>query len=298
MTFEDDTPTGVEGEGTGESTDQTSQADSQTQTGSPEAQTSDTSADKGDALPEVDYGSLDIEALYKARPELKPATVDEVLNSEEVRKRIQSEKDKEIARERRRLRDEQQKLDRDEKFRRIEAEKRRLREEEDFEGLGKYVAEEDAKADELLEAASVFKETGERYIREHPDYQVLGDDRLADIIDTVKARGGNVFDIQVELAKALADERVGVATTKADQSIEERIEQEVAAALLKAGVTKREAQVQAGETASQTISGGGAPKASTKGLTYADASRMYGDGEMSTKDFEPYRIAHDNERNM
>jgi hypothetical protein len=299
MTFEnDDVEKTADGEGTGDST-QTSQVDSSSTEGSTgETQASEsTEKETGDTRPTVDYSSLDLEELYKNRPELKPASIEDVLNSEEVRKHIQSEKDKEIAKERRRGQEEMKKRDRDETNRRIEAEKRRLLDEEDYEGLGKYVAEEDGRSKELLEAAAIFKETGEQYIREHPDYQTLGDDRVAEIIDDVKRKGGNVFDIQVELARAIGEFKFKDATSKATATIEERIKQEVEAALTSAGVTKREQQVQEGQTASNNISGGGGAKTSTQEKTYAQASTEYGDGDMSWEEFAPYKKAHEKQTN-
>jgi len=273
----------------------------ETQSASEETSSTKTSKEVSSA-PIVDWATIDVEELYKNRPELKPRSQVEIkaelMASDEVKKEIQSAKDKEINSERRRLSTEAKARDKIEASRKAGEEKRRLREEEDYEGLGKYIDAEERDAEETLRSADLFKQTGEQYIRDNPEYQKLGDDRVDEIISSVKRRSGaSFFDIQIELGRELSKVDAEFARSETSKSIDERVKDAVEAALAAAGVEQRTKDTEEGNTASETIAKGGTHKQTQKARTWEESSTLYGEGEISWEEHEPFYTAHQKEVN-
>jgi len=294
MTLENETEQ-VTDEGTG-----ATEGSQETQSASEETSSTQASKEESSA-PSVDWSTIDAEELYKNRPELKPKSLEEiraeVLASDEVKKEIQSAKDKEINLERRRRNTEAKARDKAEASRKAAEEKRRLREEEDYEGLGKYVDAEERDNEELLRSADLFKQTGEDWIRQNPKYQILGDDRVDEIIDSVKRRGGTFFEFQVELGEELANKRADDARAEASKTIEERVNEAVEAALAAAGVEQRSKDTEEGKTASETIAKGGTHKQTQKARDWKESADLYNEGEISWAEHQPFHEAHMKELN-
>jgi hypothetical protein len=294
MTFEDaETVTGSEGtpEGAGE-TQESSESSDATSASESSSSSTPSAEDSASTAPSVDWTTIDAEELYKHRPELKPKTAEEIkaelLASEEVKRQIQSEKDKEIAKEKRRLAKEARERDRQEALRKAAIEKQRLREEEDYEGLGKLYADEEREA----------KEAGETWIRENPEYvSALGEDRVDEIIESVKSRRGNFYELQFELGKALADKRVADTTGNLEKSITDRVNEAVEAALASAGVQKRTEDAEKGEAAVESVAVGGSPRTSSEKMDYKRSAELYGLGLRSWEEHKPFFEQHQKERN-
>src|SRR3990167_6201400 len=95
-----------------------------------------------------------------------------------VRRLIQSEKDKEIAKERRRTTEEARRRATEEKTR-IEAEERKaLLEAKDYEGFAQFEEKRLQDQEELTKYSSIVGKTIENIVREHPDFAVLGEDTV------------------------------------------------------------------------------------------------------------------------
>ena len=296
MTFEEAEATAKETpEGAGES-----QETAETPQASEQASSSQASKEETPA-PSVDWTTIDAEELYKHRPELKPKSADEIkaelLASDEVKRQIQSEKDREIAKEKRRLTAEAKRRDKDEADRKARLERQRLLDEEDYEGLGQLEAQRERANEELLKSADFFKENGEQWIRENPEYQVLGDDRVNEIIESVKTRRGNFYEIQLDLAKALSAEEAKRTKEETEKSITERVNEAVEAALAAAGVQQRSKAAEDGEAPSTTIASGGSPKSVQKPRTWTESVDMFNDGLISWEEHKPFFDEHQKQRN-
>src|SRR3990172_250828 len=245
--------------------------------------------------PTVDFSKIDDETLLKLINEREGAK-SKFLSSDEVRRVVQSEKEKELARERRRVQDEARQRARAEGAREAEEERRRLAELEDLEGLGQLELDRIRDANTLLKAADQITATLEEIVRQDPDLKVLGEDRMAEIYDSVQRRKGSIHDLEKELWRARAKLDVDEALAESSKTIEERVREEVEAALTSAGVKIRTEEVEKGRGASAAVSGGAAPRASQEEMTYEKASTAYGDGEMSWEEFKPYKDAHEKQR--
>lgn len=294
MAFED-AETTVEGtpEGTGETegTTETPQAAEETSSTQSSEQSAESSA------PSVDWSTIDAEELYKHRPEFKPKTAedfkDELLSSDDVKRQIQSEKDKEIAKEKRRLITEAKRRDKDEADRKVRLDRQRLLDEEDYEGLGQLMAQEQRNSQELLRSADVFMETGEDWIRDNPEYRVLGDDRVNEIIDSVKNRSGaSFYEIQLELAKALSTAKADEVRVETEKSITERVNEAVEAALAAAGVQQRSENAEKGEAAVESVASGGGTRISGEKMDYNKSADLYNAGLRTWTEHKPFFDAH------
>lgn len=291
----------VTAEGTSERTGETEGTEETSQTSEETTSTQSSEQSAESSAPSVDWSTIDAEELYKHRPELKPKTVDEIraelLTSDDVKRQIQSEKDKEIAKEKRRLMADAKKRDKEEADRKARLERQRLLDEEDYEGLGQLMAQEQRSNAEFLKSADLFMENGEEWIRENPEYRVLGDDRVNEIIESVKTRRGTFYEIQLDLSKALAEAKAEAAKAETEKSITERVNEAVEAALAAAGVKQRSEAAESGEGPSTTIASGGSPKSVQKPRTYDESAELYGNGEISWEEHKPFLEEHMKRRN-
>ncbi len=260
------------------------------------AQATERVAPAGEQAPTIDLSKVDPDELLKARPELRSKLEQEFLDSDSFKRAVQSATDKGIAAERRRISEDARKRSALEAQKAAEEERRRLIELEDLEGLGQLELERIREADTLLKAAEKMTATLEEIVRQDPDLRVLGDDRMTEIYDSVRRQGGSIHDLEKELWLARGKLDVDAAIAKTSKTIEERVAQEVEAALARAGVEQRTERVKTGQSASESISGGATARPSQEEETYESMSKKFGEGETSWEEFKPYKDAHEKAR--
>ncbi|HKZ26948.1 MAG TPA: hypothetical protein VJ086_03535 [Rubrobacteraceae bacterium] len=271
-----------------------------------------------EATPEAAPAAPEVKPEAEPAPEAAPASVDlskisaedvlKVFEREDVRERllsedspvrriIQSEKDKEIARERRKTTEETRQRAEAERLRVAEEERRVLLEAKDYEGLGQLEEKRLHEQEELTKYSRIVGTTIERLIREHPDFAVLGEETIERIYHEVDAARGTVIDFTVRLAEARRQQDVAKASKEALSQVPTLVEAEVEAALAARGLTARTDKSTAGDAPSATVSGGGSPKPAPEDMTYEKASTLYGEGELSWEEFQPWDEAHKKEIN-
>ena len=214
--------------------------------------------------------------------------LERIFQSEPVKRAIQSEKDKEIARAERQRRDEDRRKRDDERRRLDEEEKQKLLEENDYAGLGELEARRIRDEKQLSTAAARVAGVIEKVVREHPDFAVLGEEKIDEAYADTQRSGGSVIDFTLKLAEARRHMDVERAVADSTKGLSERIAAEVEAALAAAGVEKRSEEVKGGNAPSKTISGGSTPKSSSKTISEDDAMDRYNDGDMTWAEFKPY----------
>jgi hypothetical protein len=209
---------------------------------------------------------------------------------------IQSEKDKEIARHERQLRDEERRKNEDERKRLEDEQRRRFVDDNDYAALGELEAKKIREDEQLSAAASKVAGVIESVVRKHPDFALLGEEKIDEIFQETQQSKGNVIDFTLKLAEArrrLDVEKVTADTTK---SLDERIKAEVEAALAAAGVDRRSEEVANGETPSKSISGTGTPRPASQPKTFDEATDQYNDGDLSWTEYKPFWDEHEAKR--
>ena len=261
----------------------------------------DDSTQEPEAQPEVKPAATpeakEPAAQEPEKPEVKaidPSSIplEELLKREDVRKAIQSEKDREIAKERRTVEEKRRKEAQAEDLRAAESRKRRLIEERDAEGLLNLEETELRETDELGKAVKTVSATIETVVKDHPDFASLGHDRIEEIYDDIRRGGGNVVDFTLRLAEERRRADVAKATKEATASIPDMVAKEVEAKLIEAGVIKRSAETEKGNVPVEKVSGAGSPKQVQGDLTWEQAADKYNDGEMTWEDYRPFRDEH------
>lgn len=254
----------------------------------------DTGADNSTSeTKKVEQAQADLET--KTDP-LEKMSVDEILKhpvlGEALKRQIQSEKDKEIARERRRIQDEaQRKAD---EIRRVneESTKRKFVEEGDYESLGKLEAERLAENERLAKYASTFSSTVEKIVKSHPEFSSIGEDKMEQIFADVKATGGNIVDFTAKLAEERRIQEIEKVKRESGTNVAELIKAEVEARLAELGLEDRSKALSTGESSSTAVSAQTGPKTSKNVDTYEDLSTKFGRGEISWSEFEPHFREH------
>ena len=160
----------------------------------------------------------------------------EALKSDERFQRVvQSEADKKTATIEKRLKTEQQSQIASLRQRQQADELQSLVDAEDYEGLGQRRAEEIKKQRTLSEAAAQISGTIEGVLTEHPEFRVLGNDKVEEIRQATADKGGTVVDFMVALSNARQTLAVGSAVEQASVGLLK----EVDARLVSAGLKKR-----------------------------------------------------------
>ena len=271
-----------------------------------------------EATPEVAPAAPEVKPAAESAPEATPASVDlskisaedvlKIFEREDVRERllsedspvrriIQSEKDKEIAKERRKTAEETRQRAEAERLRAAEEERKALLEAKDYEGFAQLEEKRLNEQEELTKYSRIVGTTIERLIREHPDFAVLGEETIERIYHEVDAAKGTVIDFTVKLAEARRQQDVDKASKEALSQVPSLVAAEVEAALAARGLTARTDKSTAGDAPSATVSGGGSPKPAPEDMTYEKASTQFGEGEMSWEEFQPWDEAHKKEIN-
>ena len=269
-----------------ESQDQTGQ-----KTGEAEASSTETtSGDTGDKTPinTDDLTAAQVVALLE-RDDVRDA----ILADDSVKRAIQSEKDKEIAREKRRVSDETRKRDEAARAQKESDERRQLI----ADGKGDELIDfENAKIDEaenLTKSATKVAKIIEDVVRTSPEFRSLGEEKIDEIYAQVEKDNGNVVDFTLALSKERRDVDVAAAREEVTATVKETVTSEIEAALVAAGLKERAASEESApsaEISSET------PRTNVKPTTFEAASEAYGKGTMSLKDFEPFRKKHEEER--
>ena len=246
-------------------------------------------ADKNTEQAQADLEKIIVDPLEKM-------SVEEVLNhpilGQALKRQIQSEKDKEIARERRRFQDEaQRKAD---EIRRVneESTKNAFVESGDYEGLGKLEAERIAENKRLAQYASTFSSTVEKIIKGHPEFSSIGEDKMEEIFSEVRSSGGNIIDFTARLAEERRVQEIDKVRKESGSNVSDLVKTEVEARLAELGLADRTKALNTGESPSDGVSGSTGPKPSKESIKYDQASTKFGAGEMSWEAFKPYLEEH------
>ena len=188
---------------------------------------------------------------------------------EYLRRQVQSESDRKAAEAERRLQAKAEADRRSTEQSQRDSELQRMAAEGDFEGLGRRVADQlstrTVELDAIRRASDAIEEEMKSQFTE-----VLG----ADKVEEIRQRVINEKGAHAEFARALAEETAN--KTRADT-----VQAEVKAALIEAGLIKREEMA-------------GADKTSTKGkgpkpTTFEEIESAYGRGEVSSAVYEEAR---------
>ena len=108
--------------------------------------------------------------------------------------------------------------------------------------------------------------------------------------------GGSVVDFTLKLAEARRIQDVAKATEEAKKEIPIIVKAEIEALKAELGLTQRSEKTKAGQTSSEQVSGGGAPKPAEGEKTWKEMNRLFGEGEISWEEFKPYDDAHQKTR--
>lgn len=222
-------------------------------------------------------------------------SLEELLEREDIKRALQSVSDRARASERKMLEAEQKKREFEAKEQSEVEEERRLRETEDYETLGRRTATKAEAEERLMESLRAAGDiigtaTIERYIRE------LGEETVAKIQRDVRDRGGNLVDLQDELAMERQRRAVSTATKDAAEKIKSEVKEDIEALRAELGVKERSEAATKGETAVGEVSGGKSKPQTEEEDTYEAMSIKYGHGDITREEFLPYLEAHEKER--
>ena len=251
-----------------------------------------------------DQGVADKEDPLKVLAELP---LDTILESrEDLRRRIQSERDKAGAAAARHFQDElKARSDAAERARRAE-EERRLAAEGDFDAIGRKYWDASVVEGQRAQYGQEFNAMMEEAVRQHPEFAALGEDTIGEVYSNVLARKGNIVDLVAGLASkrrqadkdALTDsirKEQAEAMKTERESLRSEITKELEATLAEHGIERRKREAEGGGGASRAVSGG-AGGAAQKPKTWEEATDAYNRGEMSEADYAPFKKAHEDER--
>ena len=208
-----------------------------------------------------------------------------LMKSESVRRAIQSEKDKELAREsRKRLEDDRTAAEAESKRLDVE-EKRQLIADGDADALLKR--EKSLLDQEKTDSASATRidKIIERTLRTNPEYESLGEERINEIYTETIRTQGNVVDFSTALSKEKTKQAVEFAEAKVAKGLDEKISEAVELRMVEAGLVKRSEDAEKGNAPSSGITNDTANRANIKLDSKTDISLAYGNGEISTKEF-------------
>lgn len=283
MTYLDDDPSNEDG-GSGEAGEANNDGGSDNQNNSGEG---------NDNKPTFDASAITKEQFAEllARDDFKG----EVLKDDSVIKEIQSQKDKEIAKEKRRITADQRSRDEATQVQ----EDARTRRDLIADGKGDdLITFENSKLEErelLTQSASKVARIIEDVVRQQPEFRSLGEDKIDEVYAQIEKDQGNVIDFTLALSRARRDVDVATATKAATDSVRDTMKAEIDAALVEAGVKERSANVEEGNAPSNAITNDNAPRTNVKATTWEEISLGYGNGTVSTERYEAAKLKHDEE---
>jgi len=154
---------------------------------------------------------------------------------ERFQRMVQSEADKKTATIEKRMKQDRQEETARFRQQRQDDELQSLVDAEDYEGLGQRQAETIKRQRTMRDAASQVSGTIEGVLAEHPEFRILGNDKIEEIRQGLVDKGGTVVDFMVALANERQTKVVGdVAKQAAAEAVKE-----VDARLVEAGLKKR-----------------------------------------------------------
>lgn len=216
----------------------------------------ESAADQMDA--ETDLGA-NADGVTEAVPteiDLSKLSAEEILAKHDgIKKLLQSQKDKEVAAERRRLLGERQRQDTEAKRQREEDELRNLEASEDYEGIGKREAEkrrtQGAQEKLIREVGAAF----ETAVATHEEFSSLGETEINRVYQEVFESKGNLMDFVVGLHRSKMEKELSsrMADFKAEMA------KEVEAKLAEHGLESRTKNDEEGNAGSLALAGGGVP---------------------------------------
>jgi len=154
---------------------------------------------------------------------------------ERFQRMVQSEADKKTATIEKRMKQDQQAETVRFRQRRQDDELQSLVDAEDYEGLGQRQAESIKQQRTMRDAASQISGTIEGVLAEHPEFRVIGTDKIEELRQGLVDKGGTVVDFMV----ALSNERQSKAVGDAIKQATDAAMTEVDARLVEAGLKKR-----------------------------------------------------------
>lgn len=231
--------------------------------------------------------------------------VDELLKNEDIVRLIQSKTDKGIAQNESRRKDDDRRTaevksreiakkdieailateDSDEKTKKLAE-------------IGQKKVDETLKESKDLEAATRFSTYYEDNLNSNPEFtDKLGTARIKEIADEIQKEGGSVLDYANRLHTAVADKRVDDAVNDTKTSLKEEIlaelksSREAEAQEVQDKVEQRSEDAEEGKSVKKEVEDSTVSKKPVKDLTEEEASTLYGQGELSAIEWEPFRLA-------
>ena len=208
-----------------------------------------------------------------------------LLKAEPVRRAIQSEKDKELARESRKRLEQDRAASIAETERLDQAEKQALIDEGDLKGLGEREAAQIAQNKLDSESATRVDKIIETTLKNNPEFQSLGEDKVDEIYrETIRSKG-NVVDFSTALSREKTRQSVDAAVVESTKGLDEKVAEIVEARLVEAKLIERSDASNKGDSPNAAITADTANRANIKLDSKVDISLAYGNGEISTKEF-------------
>ena len=233
---------------------------------------------------EVDVSKFTAEDFAKLleREDIQEA----ILKTEPVRRAIQSEKDKELARESRRRLEQDRAASIAETERLDRAEKQALIDEGDLKGLGQKEADKIAQEKLDSESATRVDKVIETTLRNNPEFQSLGEDKIDEIYrETIRSKG-NVVDFSTALSREKTRQSVDAAVAESTKGLDEKVAEIVEARLVEAKLIERSDASKAGDGPSSAVTGDTANRSNIRLDSKEEISLAYGSGDISTKEFK------------
>ncbi|MEK0326608.1 MAG: hypothetical protein QQN63_12995, partial [Nitrosopumilus sp.] len=208
-----------------------------------------------------------------------------LMKSESVRRAIQSEKDKELARESRKRLEQDRAASIAETERLDRAEKQALIDEGDLKGLGQKEADKIAQEKLDSESATRVDKVIETTLRNNPEFQSLGEDKIDEIYrETIRSKG-NVVDFSTALSREKTRQSVDAAVVESTKGLDEKVAEIVEARLIEAKLIER-SDASKGDAPNSAITADTANRSNIKLDSKEEISLAYGSGDISTKEFK------------
>jgi len=234
---------------------------------------------------------IDYEALDYSKIDASKIPLERLLERDDLTRHLQSLKDREASRIESKLRqDAVQRADEARKAAEA-AEKSQLLLEEDYDALGRKTADQMREEQAFLDAASKISQSVETALKQHPEFQVLGEETIEQVYSEVRSKGGNIVDFTTALSQKRREHDV----SSLGDALRKEQREELEALLTERGLGRRDEQAAAGDGAVAAVSGAVA-KSGQKPMTYEDASAAYGEGDLSYAEFKPFLESHNKER--
>lgn len=222
-------------------------------------------------------------------------SIDELLERDDLKRYVQSQKDTAVAKAERKASDDQRQRERLAHEKAEREDMRKLREEEDYETIGKRTADkaevEERTLESLRQAGGIISSVAmERYGRD------LGEEAVARIQKENEDRGGDIVSLMTALGEEKTHREVDKATKTIGDKLEEKFSTDMDALRAELGVKTRSEATDKGETAVKDVSGGTSSAQTGEEETWETATDKFNAGEITEEEYKPFRDAHNKER--